>query len=96
MKTPYDIVIKPVITENSMMEAGNKKYTFRVHKDANKTEIKIAVQDIFDVKVINVNTLNVRGKLKRQGKHQGFTSSWKKAIVELSADSKEIEFFAGI
>jgi large subunit ribosomal protein L23 len=96
MKTPYDIVIKPVITENSMMEAANKKYTFRVHKDANKTEIKLAVQEIFDVKVVNVNTLNVRGKMKRQGKYQGFTSSWKKAIVELSADSKEIEFFAGI
>lgn len=96
MKTSYDVVIRPVITENAMMGAAEKKYTFEVHKDANKTEIKHAIESIFGVKVVNVNTLNVKGKFKRQGRSEGFTSSWKKAIVKLSADSKDIEFFEGM
>lgn len=96
MKTSYDIILRPVITENAMMGAAEKKYTFEVHKDANKTEIKQAIENIFGVKVVNVNTLNVKGKFKRQGRSEGFTSSWKKAIVKLSADSKDIEFFEGM
>lgn len=96
MRTSYDIIIRPVITETSMMNTAEKKFTFEVAKDANKTEIKIAVEEIFGVKVEKVNTLNVRGKYKRQGKSEGYTSSWKKAIVKLTAESKDIEFFAGM
>jgi large subunit ribosomal protein L23 len=79
-----------------MMGAAEKKYTFEVHKDANKTEIKQAIEQIFGVKVEKINTMNVKGKFKRQGRFEGYTSSWKKAIVKLSADSKEIEFFEGM
>lgn len=96
MRTSYDIIIRPVITETSMMNTAEKKFTFEVAKDANKTEIKIAVEEIFGVKVEKVNTLNVKGKYKRQGKSEGYTSSWKKAIVKLTAESKDIEFFAGM
>lgn len=96
MKTPYDIIIKPVVTENTMMQMAEKKYTFRVHKGANKTEIKDAVEAVFGVKVEKVNTMNVMGKIKRQGKSVGRTAGWKKAIVKLTADSKEIEFFEGM
>lgn len=96
MRTSYDIIIRPVITETSMMNTAEKKYTFEVAKDANKTEIRKAVEEIFGVKVEKVNTLNVRGKYKRQGKSEGYTSSWKKAIVKLTAESKDIEFFAGM
>lgn len=96
MRTPYDVVIRPIISELSMMEAAEKKYTFVVDKRANKTEIKQAVETIFDVTVDKVNTMNVNGKPKRQGRFVGKTSSWKKAIVKLSADSKEIEIFEGM
>ncbi|MCT4634316.1 MAG: 50S ribosomal protein L23 [Firmicutes bacterium] len=96
MKTPYDIVLKPVISETSMMGIGERKYTFKVDKRANKTEVKDAIEAIFGVTVEKVNTMNVNGKLKRQGRFVGRTSSWKKAIVTLTADSKEIEFFEGM
>jgi len=96
MKTPYDIIIKPIVTETSMMNASEKKYTFKVDKNANKTEIKNAIEKIFSVKVEKVNTMNVFGKMKRQGRFVGRTASWKKAIVKLTADSKEIEFFEGM
>jgi large subunit ribosomal protein L23 len=96
MRTPYDVVIRPIISEVSMMQAAEKKYTFVVDKRANKTEIKQAIESIFDVTVDKVNTMNVNGKPKRQGRFVGTTSSWKKAIVKLSADSKEIEIFEGM
>jgi len=96
MRTSYDIIIKPIVTENSMMQTADRKYTFEVHRDANKTQIKKAVEEVFGVKVEKVNTLNVPGKLKRMGKNEGYTRSWKKAIVKLTADSKTIEFFEGM
>jgi large subunit ribosomal protein L23 len=96
MKTPYDVIIRPIVTEKSMMGTSEKKYTFEVHKDSNKTEIRQAVEAIFGVKVAKVNTMNVDGKVKRQGKYVGKTSSWKKAIVKLAPGSKDIEFFEGI
>ena len=97
MKTAYDIVIRPIITEQSMEDLDIKKYAFEVAKDANKIEIRMAIEEIFDVKVINVTTENVRGKEKRQGAYPaGKTASWKKAIVKLSADSKNIELFEGM
>lgn len=89
----YDIIIKPVITEQSMAASAEKKYTFIVDKRANKTQIKNAVQDIFSVKVKKVNTLNYDGKKKRMGRHVGRTASYKKAVVTLTPASKEIEFF---
>jgi len=88
-----DIIIRPVITEQSMTQAQDKKYTFVVAKNSNKTEIKKAVQEIFKVKVEKVNTMNYAGKTKRMGKNAGKTSSFKKAVVTLTAESKEIEFF---
>ena len=97
MKTAYDIIIRPIITEQSMESAGFKKYTFEVAKDANKIEIAKAVEEIFDVKVAKVNTLNVQGKVKRMGRYpEGRRASWKKAMVTLTADSKSIEFFEGM
>jgi large subunit ribosomal protein L23 len=96
MKTSYDVVIRPVITETSMEGMAEKKYTFEVHRDANKTEVKDSIEAIFGVKVESVNTMNVKGKKKRMGKNEGYRRSWKKAIVKLSADSKEIEFFEGM
>ena len=92
MKTPYDVIIKPVISEQSMDIAPDKKYTFKVHPDANKTEVKRAVEEIFDVEVAKVNIMNVKGKKKRMGRFEGMTSASKKAIVTLTKDSKEIEF----
>lgn len=89
----YDIVIKPIITERSMSDAQFKRYTFQVAKEANKYQIKDAVEEIFSVKVVSVNTMNMRGKLKRQGKTEGRRPDWKKAVVTLSADSKELKFF---
>ena len=89
----HDIVIRPVITEKSMLGAVNKIYTFEVAKSANKIEIAKACEEIFKVKVAKVNTMNVRGQKRRQGMHEGYTPSWKKAIVTLTEDSKEIEFF---
>lgn len=96
MKTPYDIVIRPIVTEKSMALATEKKYVFQVHKTANKTEIKTAVEEIFGVKVDFVNTMQVKGKYKRQGRFEGYTSSWKKAIVKLTPASKTIQFFEGM
>ncbi|WP_459130090.1 50S ribosomal protein L23 [Guggenheimella bovis] len=93
---PYDIIIAPIVSENSMAETSMKRYTFRVDPNANKYQIKDAVEEIFGVKVVSVNTMNVRGKEKRQGRFSGMTSSWKKAIVTLTEDSKEIEIFAGL
>ncbi len=96
MRTPYDIVIRPIITERSMEEMTEKKYTFEVLKDANKTEVKKAIEKLFSVDVEKVNTLNVVGKTKRMGKYVGKTRSWKRAVVKLTPDSKEIEFFEGM
>ncbi len=96
MRTPYDVIIRPIVTENSMLQTSDRKFTFEVLKGANKTEVKKAVESVFGVKVEKVNTLHVKGKLKRQGKTQGYTRSWKKAIVKLTADSKTIEFFEGM
>ena len=97
MKTAYDIIIKPVITEQSMEETEAKKYVFKVAVDANKIEIAKAVEEIFGVKVAKVNTLNVSGKAKRLGAGRlGKTRSWKKAYVQLAEDSKTIELFEGM
>ena len=93
MKSPYDIILKPVITEGSMDMLSDKKYTFKVATDANKIEIKKAVEEIFDVKVSKVTTINMDGKLKRMGRNEGRRSAYKKAIVKLTEDSKTIEFF---
>ncbi len=96
MKAPQDIVLKPVITEQSMDGLQVGKYTFKVAKDANKSEIKKAVEALFNVKVAKVNTLNVNGKEKRLGRYVGKTASWKKAVVTLTEDSEAIEFFEGM
>ena len=94
MKTAHDIIVKPIITEESMTGLMMKKYTFKVAKDANKIEIAKAVEEVFPgTKVAKVNTINVRGRERRQGVNKGDTPSWKKAIVTLTEDSKEIEFF---
>lgn len=93
MKSPYDIIVKPVITEASMDMLADKKYTFKVATDANKVEIKKAVEEIFDVKVEKVTTMNFDGKLKRMGRFEGRRAAYKKAVVKLTADSKAIEFF---
>lgn len=96
MRTSYDIIIKPIITEASMQGLVDRKYTFKVAKDANKIEIKNAVEEIFKVKVAAVNTINMKSKPKRLGVHLGKTGEWKKAIVTLTPDSKTIEFFDGM
>ena len=93
MKSPYDIIIKPVVTEATMDMLGEKKYTFKVATDANKIEIKKAVEEIFGVKVDKVTTMNFDGKLKRMGRFEGRRAAYKKAVVKLTADSKTIEFF---
>ena len=93
MKTAYDIIIKPVISEASIADMQSKKYTFRVANDANKTEIAKAVEEIFKVKVEKVNTISMKAKTRRVRYVEGKTSEWKKAIVKLTADSKTIEFF---
>ena len=91
-----DIIIRPIVTEKSMMGIAAKKYTFEVAKAANKIEIAKAVEELFKVKVAKVNTVSMRGKLRRQGRYEGYTKSWKKAYVTLTADSKPIEFFEGM
>ena len=96
MKTPYDVVLKPVISEKSMDDAQAKKYTFKVAKDANKTQVKLAVEEIFGVEVSKVNIMNYDGKVKRMGRNVGRTAAYKKAIVTLTPSSKEIEFFQGL
>ena len=93
-RTAYDIIIRPIISEQSMEDMDIKKYVFEVAKDATKPEIASAIEEIFDVRVIKVNTLHVRGKQKRVGANpQGYSRSWKKAVVKLSEDSKNIEIF---
>ena len=94
--TAYDIIIKPVVTERSMENIESKRYTFKVDTRANKSEIKKAVETIFGVKVKQVNTMNITGKKKRMGANVGKRPDWKKAIVTLTEDSKEIEFFESI
>ncbi len=96
MKTGYDIIERPIITELSMDLAENKKYLFKVNANCNKTEVRKAVEEIFGVDVLKVNIMNVNGKKKRMGRTQGMTSSYKKAIVTLTEDSKEIELFQGL
>mgnify|MGYP000001086925 FL=1 len=97
MANVYDIIIRPVITERSMAATSEKKYVFEVAPTAGKIEIKNAVEQIFGVKVAKVNTINVSGKAKRMGAGRpGTTRSWKKAYVQLTADSKTIEMFEGM
>ena len=97
MKSAYDIIIKPVLTEKSYADMAEKKFTFQVAIGANKTEIKQALESIFPgVKVESVNTMRTIGKIKRQGRYSGRTPEVKKAIVTLKKDSKGIEFFEGM
>ena len=96
MKAIQDVIIKPIITEASMDMSAEKKYVFSVASDATKPEIAKAVETMFNVKVANVNTISMKKKPKRLGVHAGYTGAWKKAIVELTADSKTIAFFEGL
>ena len=96
MRTPYDIILKPVISEKSMADVQNRKYTFKVAVDVNKTQVKMAIEEIFGVDVDKVNIMNVNGKVKKMGKNIGKTASSKKAIVTLTEKSKQIEFFQGL
>lgn len=96
IKTAQDIIIKPIITENSMSAQAFKKYTFKVAKSANKIEIAKAVEELFGVKVAKVNTISVKGRFKRMGRNEGYKPDWKKAIVTLTEGSKTIEFFDGM
>ena len=91
-----DIVLRPLITEESMLGAALKKYSFAVAKDANKIEIAKAVEKLFGVKVEKVNTMNVKGHFRRYGRFEGYRPSWKKAVVTLTEDSGTIEFFDGL
>ena len=91
-----DIILAPVITEKAVSLLPEKKYTFRVADSANKIEIAKAVEEIFGVKVTKVNTISMKGHLRRMGRNQGYTSDWKKAVVTLKPDSKTIEFFDGM
>lgn len=96
MKKAQDIILAPVITEKSMYGVAEKKYTFKVANDANKIEIAQAVEELFGVSVSKVNTVSVRGRLKRMGRNEGYRPDWKKAIVTLTENSKTIEFFEGM
>ena len=96
MKLAYDVILEPVISEQSMDVAQEKKYTFKVATNANKTQVKLAVEEIFGVEVAKVNIMNYDGKLKRMGRNEGRTPAFKKAIVTLTPASKEIEFFQGL
>ena len=91
-----DIILKPVLSEKAYDGIATKKYTFFVKKSANKTEIKLAVEKLFGVKVESVNTVNCKGKLKRMGRNEGYRPDRKKAIVQLKEDSKSIEFFESL
>lgn len=95
-KTAQDIIVRPIITEKSMEGLAERKYTFEVAKNANKIEVKKACEVLFGVKVAKVNTISVKGKKKRMGRSEGYTSDWKKAVVTLTEDSKTIEFFDGM
>jgi large subunit ribosomal protein L23 len=96
MRTAYDIIKRPVISEASMSETEAKKYVFEVDVSANKTEIRKAIEEIFGVEVLSVNTMRTLGKLKRMGVHKGYRPERKKAIVRLTEKSKTIEFFEGM
>ncbi len=96
MMTSYEIIKKPIITENSMDQMADRKYTFEVAKEANKVEIKKAVEEIFGVTVEKVTTMRVLGKIKRMGANSGKRPDWKKAVVKLTESSKTIEFFDGL
>ena len=96
MKFAQDIILRPIITEESMMGTAEKKYTFEVAKNATKPEIKSAVEELFGVKVEKVNTINCKGHLRRYGRFEGYTKAWKKAVVTLTEESKTIEFFDGM
>ena len=99
MKTAHDIIVRPIITENSMDLLASKTYVFEVAKDATKPEIAKAIEEVFKsdkVKVASVRTINMKKKPKRLGVHYGYTSEWKKAIVTLTAESGQIEFFEGL
>ncbi len=96
MKAIQDIIIRPLITEESMAMTQEKKYAFEVMKNATKPEIAKAVEEMFKVDVLSVNTMNMKRKPKRLGVHAGYTKAWKKAIVTLKPDSKTIEFFDGM
>lgn len=88
-----DVILRPVITEASMADMDDKRYTFDVDTRATKTQVKSAIEDIFDVKVAKVNIMNVKGKKKRMGRYEGYTKKRRKAIVTLTSDSKEIKLF---
>ena len=97
MANAYDIIVRPIISENSMAQLADRKYTFEVAKNANKIEIKKAIEEVFPgTKVESVTTQNVLGKVKRMGKNEGKRDDWKKAVVKLKEDSKAIEFFEGL
>ena len=96
MKIAQDIIVRPVITEESMAEVSEKKYTFEVAKSATKIDIARAVEQLFDVKVAKVNTMNVKGHKRTYGRFTGYKADWKKAIVTVTEDSKTIEFFDGM
>ena len=95
MKNPHDIILRPVVSEKAFGSVDEKRYVFEVAKDANKIEIRKAVEAVFDVKVDSVNTLRTLGKIKRQGRYSGRTPEIKKAYVTLKPDSKTIDFFDG-
>lgn len=92
----HDVIIRPLVSEKSVASIKTKKYGFVVHTDADKTQIKNAVEEIFGVKVEKVTTINYQGKVKRQGKHEGRQSAWKKAYIQLTKESKPIEFFESL
>lgn len=94
--TPQEIIIQPLVTERSMDGMEHKKYSFKVAKKATKSEVKKAIEKLFDVQVKKVNTMIMPGKTKRVGMHTGCTSDWKKAVVTLTEESKTIEFFEGL
>ncbi|MGC5327788.1 50S ribosomal protein L23 [Brevibacillus sp. SYSU BS000544] len=96
MKSHFDIIKRPIITERTTDMMADKKYVFEVPLKANKTEIKQAIEKVFGVKVEAVNTIRVAAKPKRYGKYAGYTSEWKKAIIKLTADSKDLEFYEGV
>ena len=96
MRSAYDVIIKPVITEQSMDVAAEKKYTFKVATDANKTQVKLAIEEIFGVEVKKVNIMNYDGKVKRMGRTQGKTAAYKKTIVTLTNNNKKIKFFQSL
>jgi len=95
-KVAHDVIRRPIITEHSMEQSENKKYTFEVDISANKIDIKNAVEEIFKVNVDKVTTMRMNGKPKRMGVHRGYRKDWKKAVVKLTAESKTIELFEGM